>query len=178
MTLRLTFGVDPGLGGAIATLLDGEPGPMLDMPLVRDPAAKSGEVDALALAEFIGGVISAHPGAYISACVEKVRAMPNRQNGDRRTMGAQSMFNFGDGFGQVKAVLRVKRIPMVLVEALTWKRRFHLTGLSKDASRELALVRFASVTHELRRKKDGGRADALWLALWHDSTDNAGKLAA
>lgn len=178
MTLRVTFGVDPGLGGAIATLLDGEPGPMIDMPLIRDPAAKVGEVDARALADFIGGVLAAHPGAYASACVEKVRAMPNRQNGERRTMGAQSMFNFGDGFGQVKAVLRVKRIPMVLVEAQTWKRRFHLTGCSKDASRELALVRFASVAYDLHRKKDCDRADALWLALWHDSTDNAGKIAA
>jgi crossover junction endodeoxyribonuclease RuvC len=178
MTMRLTFGVDPGLGGAIATLLDGEPGPMIDMPLMRDPAAKVGEVDARALADFIGGVLAAHPGAYVSACVEKVRAMPNKQNGERRTMGAQSSFNFGDGFGQVKAVLRVKRIPMILVEARTWKGYYNLLGCSKDASLGLARLRFPAAAADLRRKKDNGRADALLLALWRESTEMRGSRAA
>jgi len=32
--LRLTFGIDSGLKGAVATLLDGTPGPILDLPTV------------------------------------------------------------------------------------------------------------------------------------------------
>lgn len=178
MTLRLTFGIDPGMSGAIATLIDGEPGPVLDMPLMEDSDGKNREVDALALRRFIVEVMAQHPGAYTSACVEKVRAMPNRQNGDARKMGAQSMFNFGDGFGQIKAVFRTLRIPVTFAEAQSWKRRFHLTGQDKDAARVLAIARFPSMAEQLRRKKDGGRADALLLALWHDSTDNTWARAA
>ena len=91
MTLRLTFGIDPGLTGAVATLIDGEPGPMLDMPTTRV-----------------------------------------------------------DGKPEV------------------WKRHFRIPGKSKDpdAGRCVAIARFPSVADQLQRKKDSGRADALWLALW------------
>lgn len=43
MASRLTFGIDPGLTGAIVTLLDGEPGPMVDMPVMdgRSTLARS-----------------------------------------------------------------------------------------------------------------------------------------
>ncbi len=45
MASRLTFGIDPGLTGAIVTLLDGEPGPMADMPVtgrwMRAPLPRS-----------------------------------------------------------------------------------------------------------------------------------------
>jgi crossover junction endodeoxyribonuclease RuvC len=164
--LRLTFGVDPGLSGAIVTLLDGEPGPMLDMPTFHNGTAN--EVDAHAAARFIRDTRAAHPGAYVSACIERVRAMPNKAGPNVRTMGAQSSFNFGDGFGQVKAAFRVLGIQPVLVEARTWKSSMGLIGTDKDAARLLAITRFPDVEPQLRRKKDGGRADALWIALWHD----------
>ncbi|WP_315386589.1 hypothetical protein [uncultured Stenotrophomonas sp.] len=48
MTMRLTFGVDPGLTGAITTLIDGEPGPYLDMPTMD--VGEGNEVDARAVA--------------------------------------------------------------------------------------------------------------------------------
>jgi len=174
--LRLTFGADPGLAGAIVTLLDGEPGPMLDMPVTHEKGHN--EVDASRIADFIRDVRAQHPGAFVSACIEKVRAMPNRQGGERRTMGAQSMFNFGDGFGQVKAVFRVMRVPVTLVEAQSWKRSMGLIGTDKDAARQLAIVRFPQAAEQLKRKKDGGRGDALLIALWHENTQMTGKQAA
>jgi crossover junction endodeoxyribonuclease RuvC len=99
VTLRVTFGADPGLQGAVATLIDGEPGPILDMPTFHNGTAD--EVDAAKLASFIREVRAGHPGATFSACIERVRAMPDRSNGVVRKMGAQSSFNFGDGFGQL-----------------------------------------------------------------------------
>lgn len=178
MSMRVTFGADPGLSGCIATLIDGEPGPLLDMPTMDDGRGNR-EVDALALRTFIADVVRQHPGAYFSACAEKVRAMPNKQKPGEapRTMGAQSSFNFGDGFGQVKATFRVMRIPLVLVEALTWKRRFGLIGQEKDAARVLAQSRFPNAAHLLQRKKDQGRGDALLVALWHDSTETGVRAA-
>ena len=171
MTLRLVFGVDPGLSGAVATLIDSVPGPILDMPTFHNGTAN--EVDALALVRFIRGLREAHHGAHVAACIERVRAMPNKEGGGRRTMGAQSSFNFGDGFGQVKAVFRALGIAPVFVEAVTWKRAFSLTGQPKDAAREVALRLYPGLAPELRRKKDVGRADALLVAYWAVQTEAA-----
>ena len=166
MTLRITFGVDPGLTGAIATLIDGEPGPILDMPTMDDGHGHN-EVDALAVRRFLLETLAQHQGAYVTACIERVRAMPNRQVPGQapRTMGAQSSFNFGDGFGQLKAALRLSMIPTTLIEAQSWKRKLGLLGQEKDAARQLAIARFPSAAADLKRKKDGGRGDALLIAL-------------
>lgn len=176
MSLRVTFGIDPGLSGAVATLIDGEPGPVLDMPTI--PVGEKREVDAVVLARFVREVRGQHPGAAFSACIERVRAMPDRQGKAVRKMGAQSSFNFGDGFGQVKAVFRVLGLPITLVEAMSWKRHMGLLGTEKDAARQMALVRFPDAAHLLQRKKDGGRADALLLALYHENTQIQGRQAA
>lgn len=160
MALTVTFGIDPGLSGAIATLIDGEPGPMLDMP--THTVGDWNEVDAAALARFIREQRAAHPGATFSACIEKVGARPSD--------GGTSAFRFGESSGKVKAVLESLGIPYSRAIPAVWKRRFGLIGTDKDAARQLALVRFPSAAAELRRKKDNGRADALLLALWHESS--------
>lgn len=166
--LRVTFGIDPGLSGAVATLLDGEPGPMLDMPTRK--VGDWNEVDADPLARFIRDVRATHPGAYVSACVEKVGARP----GD----GGTSAFRFGEGFGQIKATLRVLGIPYTLTVPAQWKRHMGLIGQVKDAGRLLAIRRFPDAEPLLRRKKYDGRADALLIALWHENTTLHGKAAA
>lgn len=162
MTMRLTFGVDPGLSGAVATLLDGEAGPIFDMPVLR--IGDKGEVDAFALARFVRDLRGQHPGAYVSACIERVRAMP----AEGRKQGAQSSMNFGDNYGKAKAVFEVLGIPYTRAEPVSWKRRFGLIGQDKDAARILALRRFPAAAASLQRKKDSGRADALWIALFHE----------
>lgn len=160
MTLRVTFGIDPGLSGAIAVLLDGEPGPIIDMPtrMVGD----WNEVDGQKLAMFLRDVRAGHAGAYVSACLEKVGAMP--------TDGATSAFRFGESSGKAKAVLEALSIPYSRAIPAVWKRSFALIGADKDAGRQLALRRFPSAADQLKRKKDNGRADALLLALWHENT--------
>lgn len=171
MTMRLTFGIDPGLSGAIATLIDGEPGPVLDMPILT--VGERNEVDARAMAKFIRDVRGQHPGAYFSACIERVRAMPV----EGRKQGAQSSMNFGDNYGKAKAVLEVMGIPYTRAEPASWKRRFGLLGQGKDAARLLALQRFPAAGALLKRKKDDGRADALLIALYHDQADVGARAA-
>lgn len=160
MTMRLTFGVDPGLTGAVATLIDGEPGPVLDMPTVEVDGW--GEVDARAVVVFIRELRAAHPGAYVSACIEKVGARP----GD----GGTSAFRFGQTAGKLQAILEVLGIPATRVVPAQWKRSFSLLRQDKDAARLLAIARFPSAQKVLSRKKDNGRADALLIALWHENT--------
>jgi len=168
MTMRITWGIDPGLGGAIATLADGEVWRIDDMPTVQ--RGNFSEVEANRLADLIRDVRSKHPGAYFSACLERVGARP----GD----GGTSAFRFGEGFGKVKAVLEVLDIHFVLPVPAQWKRYYGLIGADKDASRLLALKRFPNADHYLQRKKDHGRAEAALLGLYHDNTDHAGRSAA
>jgi hypothetical protein len=172
MTLRLTFGIDPGLSGALAALADGVPVGVLDMPSMD--VGKDREVDARAIATWMRELRAAHAGAYISASLENVGAVPV----EGRKQGGKSMFNFGDSTGQVKATLKVLGIPYVEVYPQTWKRYFGLTGTEKDAARLLAISRFPAIEHELRRKKDVGRADAALMALWHDTHQLMGAKAA
>lgn len=164
MASRLTIGIDPGLEGAIAVLADGEAGVIIDMPLLR--VGESNEVDARQFAMFIRAARDLHPGATVSATIERVRAMPPKDG--VRKAGAQSSFNFGDHYGKAKAVLELLGIPYTRAEPASWKRQFGLTGKGKDAARLLAIQRFPSAATELKRKKDNGRADALLIALYGD----------
>jgi len=76
MARSLTFGIDPGLTGSIFTLIDGEPGPVLDMPTMD--VGQGSEVDARAVAIFIREQRAAHPGAHVSAAMERIHARPMR----------------------------------------------------------------------------------------------------
>lgn len=160
MASRLTLGIDPGLTGAVATLIDGEPGPVLDMPTMD--VGGWDEVDARAVVLFIREQRAAHPGAYVSACIEKVGARP----GD----GGTSAFRFGQGAGKLLAVLEVLGIPTTRAIPAVWKRTFGLLKQPKDAGRVLACARFPAAAKAMSRKKDNGRADALLIALWHENT--------
>lgn len=167
MTLRLTFGIDPGLTGAVAVLLDGEPGPIIDIPTRK--VGDWGEVDAQQLALFLRDQRASHPGAYVSACVEKVGARP--------ADGGTSAFRFGETAGKIKGVLEALGIPYSRAIPAVWKRSMGLIGTDKDAARLLAIRRFPGAAHLLQRKKDNGRADALLLALYHENTQLLGVAA-
>jgi len=164
MARSLTFGIDPGLSGAIATLVDGEAGPVIDTPTMEVDGHT--ELDARAMAMFIRAAKEMSPGAHVSACIERVRAMPAKG----RKQGAQSSMNFGDTYGKAKAVLELLGIPTTRAEPASWKRSFGLLKREKDAARVLAITRFPSAAPSLRRKKDNGRADALLIALWFENT--------
>lgn len=141
-TCRLTFGIDPGLTGAVATLLDGVPGPILDMPTVDVDGW--GEVDCRAVVLFIREQRAAHPGADVSACIEKVGARP--------TDGGTSVFRFGQTAGKLQAILEVLGIPTSRVIPAMWKRAYGLLKQEKDAARQLALRRFPSAAPLLKRR--------------------------
>ena len=168
MTLRLTFAIDPGLTGAVAALVDGVPDRMLDMPTVAVGVRR--EVDAARLSAWIRGMRQLHRGAYVSACIELVHAMPSD--------GGSSAFRFGESSGKAKAVLEALAIPYTRVDPPVWKRHFGLitpkgAKPDKDAARRLVLELFPELAPSLGKKKHDGRADAVLLALWHEQTEQA-----
>lgn len=166
MTLRLTLGCDPGQTGCVALLADGEPAGFIDMPTMSR-AAGGFEVNAAALASNLRGALQAHPGASVLAVCEQVGSMPGQ--------GLASTFRFGQSDGILRGVLGALGIGYITVSPVKWKGYYGLRGQEKDAARSLAIRRFPCVAAELARKKDGGRSDALLLALWAESTEQAAK---
>lgn len=168
MTFRLTLGIDPGQTGAVAALADGSPAGFIDMP-TAPRSAGGNEVNGLALAAKLRELVAAHPGAYVIAILEAVHAMPQQ--------GVSSIFRFGESFGVVKGVLSALGIRYVLVPPQMWKRNLRLTGLDKDAARQLVIERFPDAAPDMKRKKDIGRADALLLAHFGEVTEQAARVA-
>ena len=90
------------------------------------------------------------------ACLEAVGARPGQ--------GVSSVFSFGHSFGTISGVLAALKVPMELITPGRWKKAFQLVGTEKEASRALAIQLYPQAAEWLARKKDHGRAEALWLA--------------
>lgn len=180
MTFRLTLGIDPGQTGALAVIADGQPAGFVDMPTM--PRTTTGnEINAAQLAALVRGLMLAHHGAHVLAIVESVHSMPS--------MSAPSVFKFGESFGVLKGVLGSLGIGYRLVQPEKWKKHFRIhrtkeereamgQAAYKDLSRTVAIQRFPQLAGDLARKKDGGRADALLMALWAAETEQAVQQAA
>lgn len=160
--LRLTLGIDPGTSGAIVVLADGEPVKLLDMP-ANDRLDIGREVNPVSLAAQLRGLSMQYPGAHVMAALELV--------GSRPMEGSRSVFRFGEGYGVVKGVLGALGIGWVDVRPQAWKKHHGLIGTAKDAARIYAMQRFPRVALSLKRKRDGGRADALLIARWAWETE-------
>lgn len=160
MPMRLIFGIDPGLTGAVAVLHDDVFHDVFDIPTAGRGKKGRQVVNASELANiFRAQIIMAH-GAYVHAIVEDVHSMPGQ--------GVSTTFSFGKSCGAIEGVLGALRIPTTFVSPAVWKRSFGLLGSEKDASRGLAIQRVPSAP--LSRKKDHGRAEAILIAKWGCST--------
>jgi hypothetical protein len=110
-----------------------------------------------------------HTGAYILGVMEAVHSMPKQ--------GSASTFRFGESFGVLKGVMAAVGVTYCLVDPGVWKRRLQLLGEGKDAARMLAIEMFPGAAHDLQRKKDIGRADALLIAYWAELTEQIPRAA-
>ena len=140
------LGIDPGsVSGAWAMLYDDGTLTAGDLPVVNR------QVDPAALADLI-------LRAEISrAVVEQVGAMPKQ--------GVSSTFAFGRSFGCILGVLGALGVRTDLVTPARWKKSFSLNA-DKELSRARAIQRFPGAATYFTRKKDAGRAEAAFLALY------------
>lgn len=88
------------------------------------------------------------------------------KDGVRRDLGIASTGHFMYGAGVLLGVCGALGLAVEFVTPAEWKRYFRLLGMSKEASRSLALRKFPKLASELKRKKDSDRAEALLMALW------------
>lgn len=152
--------IDPGLTGAVAFYFPSAP----DRIAVEDMPVVNGEVDSHGLNRLIQRM-----GPTL-AIIEHVNAMPSipGKGGQRRSMGAQSAFNFGRAFEAGRTTLALSGAPLHLALPKDWKKHFRLSGgdEGKEAGRALAIRLFPACAERFARKKDHGRADAALLARY------------
>jgi crossover junction endodeoxyribonuclease RuvC len=156
--VTVIIGIDPGITGAIACLVDGELLDVEDMPTFTEMRGKrnvttvspSGVTNVLD--EFaVNGVNEP------LVIIERVHATPQ--------MGVTSAFNFGDGYGVLRGCVAALGYPVRYVEPSVWKKAAGLTA-DKGGSRRLASERWPAVAQLFARVKDDGRAEAALIAAW------------
>ncbi len=164
---KYLLGIDPGLSGAI-TLYRKQPKlevATIDMPTheITTNGKKRSQLDLYQLA----GFFDMWADQIDKAVIEQPNAMPSvpDKTGKRRSMGAQSAFNFGHACGTVQAMAAAHFIPMRLVRPNRWKAAMGLSS-DKDASRLLASQLLPGFAHLWPLKKHDGRAESALLALY------------
>jgi len=156
------IGIDPGVTGAIAVIKDGKLVGLIDMPTIQGVDGKR-HINATAVFNYL----KQHTALCAIAKIERVNAMPNAapgKDGKRAKMGSQSAFNFGEGYGAVKAAVHIAGFSLQETTPIVWKRKAGLIGTPKDQSRLLAKRLHPNA--ELHLKKHHGRADAICIAMY------------
>lgn len=158
----LVLGVDPDVSGAIAVLRTEESGlsaQVFDSP--RLPILVGNRVrrrlDAKSIVQLLRGF-----DAPIGTTAYLEQSIPYPQD------GKQGWWSGGFGYGLWIGILVASGFSVVPVPSSVWKNEFQLSGSScpKDDSRRVASTLFPSLSSQLKRKKDHGRAEALLIAAY------------
>lgn len=156
------IGIDPGLSGALA-LYDSalDTLDVRDMPVFELKTKRV--VDEYALAR----IVDEWSQEKAEVWLELVNAMPSipGADGKRRSMGAQSAFAFGRGYGVVRGVCAANFLPIHDATPASWKSAMGVKG-SKDEGRQRATILLPAHAHHWPLKKHHGRADSTLIALY------------
>jgi crossover junction endodeoxyribonuclease RuvC len=152
--LTVYIGVDPGLNGAVAILMD-DILMVHDMPTVE--VVRNGKTKREMSAGLLHGLIEQIAFHQKVAILERVGAMPGQ--------GVTSVFSFGRSVGIVEGVLAAHEVAMTIVTPQAWQKAMDVRG-GKDASRARAMEVFPAYATMFKRKMDDGRADAALMAAF------------
>lgn len=154
----LTYGIDPGLSGAVSVALDGVVRDVRDMPTVQTSAGTvRRQVDPAGLAAVIREWRAAYGVDAEWAVIERVAARPGQ--------GVASVFSFGHSAGCAAGVIAALGIPHELAAPQTWKRAFAL-GRDKSEARAVASRLCPQLAGQWARVRDDGRAEAALMAIY------------
>ena len=165
MSKQVWIGIDPGQKGAISFISE-----VRDHQFVRIndmPLLPNGEVDAPALEKMIDGYCSVD--SHVTCALERSQPMPSQS--------AQSGFNYGVGYGAVKAVLHLMGVPFQEIPPIKWKKSFSLPKIEKGSAgkkkgKQEAITKCLELFPDVPRDKyygpkggmKDGRAESLLLA--------------
>lgn len=129
----IVLGIDIGLSGAFAVVMDAQLLALEDLPTLEKKGAGlvKREIDPIRLAFLLRERLGARLDETI-AVLENVRAMP--PIGGQRSAGTSSSFAFGETKGVIRGVVGCLGITMHWVEPQSWKRWFGLRGSSERDS--------------------------------------------
>ena len=154
------IGIDPGLSGAIAILENNKVLKIFEMPVMSEGKKNKRQLNSAQLVKLIKDNISEND--EVSVVVEQVNAMPGQ--------GVTSMFNFGQTFGAIKGVCAALGLPIFFVRPSKWKKYFELINSSKDSSRTKVIEMYPKLSHQLSKKKDVNKSDAILIARFFSET--------
>ena len=148
------IGIDPGLSGALAVLENSKVKNLFEMPVMSEGKKNKRQLNSAQLVKLLKDNILRNE--EVSVVVEQVNAMPGQ--------GVTSMFNFGQSFGVLKGICSALQLSVFFVRPAKWKKYHNLINSNKDSSRTKAIEIFPYISHELSRKKDSNKADAILIA--------------
>ena len=154
------IGIDPGLSGAIAILENNKVINIFDIPVMTEGKKNKRQLNSALLVNMIKDNVNLHE--EVSVVVEQVNAMPGQ--------GVTSMFNFGQTFGAIKGICAALELPIFFVRPSKWKKHFELINSSKDSSRTKAIEMYPKLSHQLSKKKDVNKSDAILIARFFSET--------
>ena len=158
----LIIGIDPGLSGSICFFEEGKILDVVEMPTMTEGKKNKRQVNGSQVYNEISKKIEQIDKKNIRVIIEQVSAMPGQ--------GVTSMFNFGQSYGILKGICSAMQLPMYFVRPAKWKKYFSLINSEKDASRTKAIEIFPYFSHNLSKKKDSNKADAILIASYHYET--------
>ena len=166
----LSIGIDPGKKGAIAAISSVTHAVIVHtFPMMPSGGVKE-ELNIVVLQKLLDNILSSVIDTDIRTIIEKSTARPGQ--------GVTSMFNYGDGFGQLKAMCRLwtykdsvsdpQHVPMILVTPQRWKKIvLEGTAKDKDAAINHVMNKYPNTSllpTSRSRKPHDGMADAICIA--------------
>jgi crossover junction endodeoxyribonuclease RuvC len=150
----ITFGVDPGLGGGLASTTDYAS--VCKMPTLSSGKGSGKVLDESGILNWFqdqGGYMDAH------AFIERASAMPKQ--------GVTSVFTFGTEWGIIRGILVGLGIPYTIVSPKDWQGEM-LRGVSKGDTKAASLIVAKRLFPQLAETigKHHGMSDALLIAEW------------
>lgn len=147
------LGIDVGLNGAIALMVDGDLHEIHDMPTVT--LERNNKTKRMVNAQALSALI--RDAKADAAYLERLNAMPGQ--------GVTSMFSMGQSLGVVLGILAAYDIPTTTIPPRTWQKALDVPQ-GKDGSRYRAAQLFPQSSGLFSRVKDDGRSDATLIALY------------
>ncbi len=162
--MSIVIGIDPGMGGAIAAISDGQHLEVLErMPIIG--AGKDRAVDCIALGDILFVAADCSTGGPVDGDVrivlERGIAMPG---GGERKMGAMSAFSYGAACQAALDAVRMSGIPYVRILPTVWRKKLPGTPKGRKETKQ-AIARYVRERIPGLGKVDQDSLDAIFLAL-------------
>lgn len=161
--ITATIGIDPGLTGAVAVLVDGQFNCIYDMPTEVKKSGKK-QINARELfniADEIKNDFAALGVQTVNGVLELSSPAPMKG----RKQGAVGMMGMGDSYGCARMFLAYFNASVTIASPRVWKKAMGL-NTNKEYSRTRAAQVYPSANKLLTRKKDHNRAESLLLARY------------